>query len=112
MDRQLAESLVEYVELADELITKAAEKKSFSEEYLEKAASSLLRAGVIQNEEKSQLTKLFKQDPDTALESLCKVAEMIPKKAYDTSLGAPARDKVYSDARRESDRIFEERFLK
>lgn len=91
MAENIYKDMADYINLTEGLLKEAASKPVFKEEALQKTAEALSAANVIKADERGTIVDLFRQQPDKALESLQKLAELINVgSAGSSSLGAPA----------------------
>lgn len=110
MNDKLLDDMVDYIDLADMVISELKAQPRFSDEALEKAAHALADAAMIKDEDRYELVEIFRTNPDKALESIEKVAANIPKAPTgDYSLGSQSGNATPTRFAKESDRVLYEK---
>jgi len=91
---ELIQALTKSAELLDKFASKASTKESFSEDKLNKTAETLIKCGWLTPDEKEALIHNLRNDPDTALACVEKLAETAERQALVTApLGEQVEDK-------------------
>ncbi len=111
--KHIYKDILNYIEASnnaiDDLQSRLSNKPVFSKEALENTGKSLVEAEVLSREHAETLIGSFRESPDKALESLCKLAaDRAQSVSPGEAIGSPVRNsgKTLADSEKQSDLEF------